>query len=159
MFCSARRKTRRSKGWKKKRKKSKGKDGYWKLRRWLSVPDSLLISQSPPHLEKTCSHPHNTHPHCCRSHSPTCTHTLTKPCKHPHSQFSLPHSHCLTHTNNFFFFFEKTELPKVFAAHTVSYVWMDLHTHTYSHLRRRKNYILSFDPKPFDFLRLVSTAT
>lgn len=103
-----------------------------------------------------------------QTHSLRCTYTLTKHCKNTHNRnSSLPYTplqHSLTHT--YAHTFEKSGIAwSVCSPHC--FLCVDrltdslTHTHTYTHSNRRqgKNYILSFDPKPFDFLRLGCIAT
>lgn len=91
----------------KRQKRSQGNTGYWRHRRSLSVTNSLLISRSPPHLEKTCSPPFSlTH-----THTTTTTNTSSLSHTHTHRTQILPtptytiplflsytHTLCQTHT-------------------------------------------------------------
>lgn len=99
MFCRARRKRRHGEGWKKRRKKSREKDGKMDIGNsgdgslWARF--SLDLSVSPSFRKDLLAPP---------QHTPTHTCTLTKPCKHPHS-VPLFHTHTVLHTQITFFFF------------------------------------------------------
>lgn len=84
-----------------KEKKDQGNTGYWRHRRSLSVTNSLLISHSPPHLEKTCPPPrHTPTPPPQHTHSLTHMHTRSQNTAYTHAHnpsLSLLHTHAYSH--------------------------------------------------------------